>query len=265
MPTNERRVTDKPIDISVLIPFYNEAGNVLPLLEEVTTALDGLAYEIVAVNDASGDTTPAELKEALSRWPDRLTVRSHVHRAGKSAALMTGLKHVRGTWVQLLDGDGQNDPADTRRVWDAHFTNTGKDQTNIGADPVRLGLIAGKRTSRNDSGFKWLQSRIANGLRKAILNDDATDSGCGWKLIRAEAFRDLPYFAALHRFLPALVKSAGWSVIEEPVTDRPRRHGTSKYGFLGRAGAGLVDLFGVFWLIKRGRRGIDKVWLEEQL
>ena len=227
------------------------------------TALDGLAFEVVAVNDASNDETFEELKTALERWPEILNVRSHVHRAGKSAALITGLKHVRGTWVQLLDGDGQNDPADTRRVWEAHFAGP-ESQVQIGADPVRLGLIAGKRTSRNDSGFKWIQSRLANGLRKAILNDDATDSGCGWKLIRAEAFRELPYFAAQHRFLPALVKRAGWSVIEEPVTDRPRRHGKSKYGFLGRAGAGFVDLIGVFWLIKRGQRGLDKDWLEEQ-
>ena len=251
------------LDISVLIPFYNEAGNILPLLEEVVAALDGLSFEIITVDDGSTDTTGTELEEALHRWPDRLTVRTHIERAGKSAALVTGLKHVRGTWVQLLDGDGQNDPADTRRVWDAHFTETEGPRVGIGEAPLRLGLIAGKRTSRNDSGFKWLQARAANGIRRAILEDDATDTGCGWKLIRAEAFRELPYFAALHRFLPALVKRAGWAVIEEPVTDRPRRHGRSKYGFFGRAAAGFFDLIGVFWLLKRGQRGIDKARLEE--
>ena len=252
------------IDISVLIPFYNEAGNILPLLEEVTTALDGLAYEIIAVNDASSDTTADELAQALAKWPALINVRTHVMRAGKSAALITGLKHVRGTWVQLLDGDGQNDPADTRRVWDAHFAPNDHKPTGIGADPVRLGLIAGKRTSRNDSGFKWLQSRIANGIRRVILDDDVTDTGCGWKFIRAEAFRELPYFAAMHRYIPALVKRAGWSVLEEPVADRPRQHGKSKYGFFGRAFAGVFDMIGVFWLLKRGVRGLDKDWLEEQ-
>ncbi len=252
------------IDISVLIPFYNEAGNILPLLEEVETALDGLSYEIIAVNDASSDKTADELADALTRWPDRLTVRHHLSRAGKSAALITGLKYVQGDWVQLLDGDGQNDPRDTHRIWQLYFGEGADIRPDIGALPTRLGLINGRRTSRNDSGFKWLQSRIANGMRRLILNDACTDSGCGWKFIRAEALREMPYFAALHRFLPALVKRAGWSVIEEPVTDRPRRHGISKYGFWGRTGAGLIDLLGVLWLIKRGQRGVDKAWLEAQ-
>lgn len=257
-------MTDAPPDLSVLIPFHNEAGNVLPVLEEVHTVLDGLAFQVIAVDDASTDSTPLELKEALKRWPGSLAVRTHVDRAGKSAALITGLKEVRGEWVQLLDGDGQNDPNDTRRVWDAHFAANEFQDFEIGAMPTRLGLIAGRRTSRNDSGFKWVQSRIANGIRRFALKDDATDSGCGWKLIRAETFRELPYFASMHRFLPALVKRAGWSVIEEPVTDRPRLAGQSKYGFLGRAGAGLVDLFGVMWLVRRGRPGLAKEWLDKE-
>lgn len=257
-------MTQAKPDLSILIPFFNEAGNVLPVIEEVIRTLDGLAFEIIAVNDASSDATADELVEAKTRWPDLVTIKTHMERAGKSAALFTGLKYVQGTWVQLLDGDGQNDPADTRRVWDAHFTKSEFDALNIGDMPVRLGLIAGKRTSRNDSGFKWLQSRLANGLRKLLLNDNASDSGCGWKLIRAETFRELPYFAAMHRFLPALVKRAGWAVIEEPVTDRPRQHGQSKYGFFGRLGAGVFDLMGVFWLVRRGQHGVAQEWLEVQ-
>ena len=240
----------------------------MPLLDEVSAALEGLAYEIIIVDDASDDESADELKTALEKWPnhlpDHLNVRTHIARSGKSAALITGLKHVRGEWVQLLDGDGQNDPADTRRVWDAHFAASDLPRTGIGETPTRLGLIAGKRTSRNDSGFKWLQSRIANSIRRVVLDDDVTDTGCGWKFIRAEAFRELPYFAAMHRYLPALVKRAGWSVIEEPVADRPRQHGKSKYGFFGRAFAGVFDMCGVFWLLKRGVRGLDKAWLEEQ-
>lgn len=251
-------------DLSVLIPFFNEAGNVLPVIEEVVEALDGLSFEIVAIDDASTDTTASELAEAKTRWADLLTVRTHIERAGKSGALFTGLKYVRGTWVQLLDGDGQNDPADTRRVWDTHFTASEFDELKLGEAPTRLGLIAGKRTSRNDSGFKWVQSRLANGLRRLLLNDDVRDSGCGWKLIRTEAFRELPYFAAMHRFFPALVKRAGWAVIEEPVTDRPRQYGKSKYGFFGRLGAGIFDLAGVFWLVRRGKHGLAKEWLDEQ-
>lgn len=234
-------------DLSVLIPFYNEEGNVFPLLEEIHEALAGIDFEIVCVNDCSGDATGAELAEAAARWPGTVSVLTHQARAGKSAALFTGLKRVRGTWTQLLDGDGQNDINDTARLWP---------ELIAGHDTGRLGIIAGKRNSRNDSGFKWLQSRIANGVRRFMLRDDATDTGCGWKLIRTEAFRELPYFASMHRFLPALIKRADWTVREELVNDRKRWHGQSKYGFLGRLGAGIFDLLGMFWLTRRGGQGV---------
>lgn len=237
--------------LSVLIPFYNEEGNVLPLLDEVHEALNGISFEIVCVNDCSDDATKDELAQGAARWPDTLTVFTHIERAGKSAALFTGLKSVRGDWTQLIDGDGQNDINDTARLWKSLVE---------GQDTGKLGVIAGKRTSRNDSGFKWLQSRVANGVRRFMLRDDATDTGCGWKLIRTQAFRELPYFASMHRFLPALIKRAGWDVREELVNDRPRWHGQSKYGFLGRLGAGIFDLLGMFWLTRRGGQGIAKEW-----
>ncbi len=238
-------------ELSVLIPFYNEAGNILPLLEEVHTALGGINFEIIGVNDCSSDATAVELSDALKRWPETLSVFTHISRAGKSAALMTGLRAVRGQWTQLIDGDGQNDINDTARLWSLLID---------GQDVGKLGIIAGKRNSRNDSGFKWLQSRVANGVRRFMLRDGATDTGCGWKLIRTEAFRELPYFASMHRFLPALIKRAGWDVREELVNDRPRWHGQSKYGFLGRLGAGLFDLLGMFWLTRRGGQGIAAEW-----
>ncbi|NBC21367.1 MAG: glycosyltransferase [Alphaproteobacteria bacterium] len=245
-------MTDPAPQLSVLIPFYNEAGNVLPLLEEVHAVLAGaMVFEVVCVDDQSGDATGDELAEAAARWPDTVRVLTHIRRAGKSAALFTGLKAVRGAWTQLIDGDGQNDIADTKRVW-AEVVAPGA--------PPRLGLIAGRRKSRNDSGFKWLQSRVANGVRRFVLKDDATDTGCGWKLIRTETFRELPFFASMHRFLPALVKRAGWDVREEWVNDRARWHGASKYGFLGRLGAGLFDLMGMFWLIRRGGYGVAREW-----
>lgn len=238
-------------ELSVLIPFYNEQGNVLPLLEEVHDVLSEISFEVVCVNDCSSDATAAELADAASRWPDTVHVFTHVARAGKSAALFTGLKSVRGTWTQLLDGDGQNDVNDTARLWSELIADQ---------DTGALGIIAGRRNSRNDSGFKWLQSRIANGVRRFMLRDDATDTGCGWKLIRTEAFRELPYFASMHRFLPALIKRAGWTVREELVNDRARWHGQSKYGFLGRLGAGIFDLLGMFWLTRRGGQGVAREW-----
>jgi dolichol-phosphate mannosyltransferase len=238
-------------DLTVLIPFFNEAGNISPLLAEVRSALDGLDYEIVCVNDASSDATAAELAAEKAANPDRVVVLTHVRRRGKSAALFTGLRSSVGDWVQLLDGDGQNDPADCRRVWD---------KVIVSNNNQALGIVCGRRTSRNDSGFKWLQSRIANGIRRFCLKDDATDTGCGFKMIRRRAFQDLPYFASMHRFLPALIKRAGWDVVEEPVADRVRLHGVSKYGFLGRLGAGIVDLAGMMWLVRRGGYGVAAEW-----
>lgn len=221
----------------------------LPLLEEVHRELDGVAFEVVCVNDCSGDKTGEELAEAKTRWPETVQVFTHVERSGKSAALFTGLRAISGTWTQLLDGDGQNDPADCRRLFDKHIAP--------GA-PSDLGLIAGRRTSRNDSGFKWVQSRVANGIRRFALRDDATDTGCGFKMIRTRAFRDLPFFASMHRFFPALIKRAGWKVVEEPVADRARWHGASKYGFLDRLFAGIFDLMGMIWLVRRGGYGIAR-------
>jgi dolichol-phosphate mannosyltransferase len=244
-------VPEPRCDLTVLIPFYNEAGNIAPLLDEVEAALAGVRHEVVCVDDASTDATRRELAEARARRPERVRVLTHVARRGKSAALFTGLREARGEWIQLLDGDGQNDPVDARRVWDK--------LVGSGADP-RLGIVCGRRTSRNDSGFKWLQSRVANGVRRFCLKDDATDTGCGFKLVRRRAFQDLPYFASMHRFLPALVKRAGWRVDEEPVADRPRRHGVSKYGFFSRLGAGVVDLLGVMWLVRRGGYGVAAEW-----
>ncbi len=241
----------QPRDLTVLIPFFNEAGNIEPLLGEVHAALAGVDYEVVCVNDCSSDSTASELAAQRAANPDRVRVLTHVRRCGKSAALFTGLRGASGRWVQLLDGDGQNDPADARRIWDAIASRD---------ENPALGIICGRRTSRNDSGFKWVQSRIANGVRRFCLKDDATDTGCGFKLIRTTAFRDLPYFASMHRFLPALVKRAGWDVREEPVADRRRLHGSSKYGFLDRLGAGLVDLLGMIWLVRRGGYGIAAEW-----
>ncbi|MFP3942657.1 MAG: glycosyltransferase family 2 protein [Alphaproteobacteria bacterium] len=231
-------------ELTVLVPVYNEAGNLASLAEEIRAALDGVAaYELLFVDDGSGDGSAEELA-ALRRAMPEIRVIRHASRSGKSAALWTGLKAARAPWIQTLDGDGQNDPADAARAWRWLHSNEA---------PERLGIVAGQRTSRNDGGFKWLQSRIANGIRRTLLNDGTRDTGCGFKLIRAEAFRDVPFFDGMHRFLPALVRRAGWEVAVLPVTDRPRGQGTSKYGLLGRLTAGIVDLMGVVWLMRRGR------------
>ncbi len=233
------------IDLTVLVPVYNEAGNILPLADEIAAALNNVCvYEILFVDDGSSDATEAELAAAMTKDPKIRVVR-HSHRSGKSRALVTGFALARGGWIQTLDGDRQNDPADAARLWrDLHKP----------APPANLGIVAGVRKRRNDGIVKFISSRIANTTRRLLLNDATSDTACGFKLIRADAARILPYFDGLHRFLPALIRRHGLETMQIPIEDRPRIAGTSKYGFFGRLTAGIFDLMGVLWLIRRSHR-----------
>lgn len=237
-------VTESSVpELTLLVPAFNEAGNILPLAEEVRAALANVcAYELIFVDDGSSDATAQELERAQASDP-HVRVLRHPRRAGKSAALVTGFWAARAPWIQTLDADRQNDPADVARVW-----------TLIHApepDP-KLGIVAGRRTRRNDGAIKWLSSRVANGVRRALLRDSTSDTGCGFKLLRRDIALRLPFFDGMHRFLPALVRRCGYDVMQVPVADRPRVAGLSKYGFFGRLAEGIFDLFGVFWLIRRG-------------
>lgn len=229
--------------VSVVVPVLNEEDNVVPLYREIRAALDGRAdYEVVFVDDASTDATPARLAALASEPEARLRVIRHGERYGQSAALRTGISAARWPWIATLDGDGQNDPADL---------------------PGMLGLAAGRgpaeppvlyighRTERKDSGMKRFASRFANGLRARLLRDGTPDTGCGIKLFPRELFLRLPYFDHMHRFLPALTQREGGEAISVPVHHRPRQRGSSKYGVIDRAVAGAWDLLGVFWLIRR--------------
>jgi dolichol-phosphate mannosyltransferase len=230
-------------DLSVVVPVYNEAGNILPLLDEVAAALSGVVrYEIVFVDDGSSDATAAELAQAQARNP-AVRVLRHRKRAGKSMALVTGFWAARAPWIQTLDGDRQNDPKDVARIW-----------AKIQPIPARLGIVAGVRNRRNDGAVKWASSRIANFVRRNLLRDDTADTGCGFKLIRRDVAQRIPFFDGMHRFLPALVRRQGYDIAQEKIEDRARVAGLSKYGFFGRLGAGIFDLSGVFWLMRRGTR-----------
>lgn len=228
--------------LTVLVPVFNEAGNLAILADEIAAALDGVcAYELVFVDDGSTDASPSEL-ERIQAGDARVRVIRHRRRSGKSAALLTGFRAARGTWVQTLDGDRQNDPADVARLWKTLHSP---------APPPRLGIVAGQRKRRNDGAVKWLSSRIANFIRRVALRDGTPDTGCGFKLLRRDVAVLLPFFDGMHRFLPALVRRMGYEVMQFRVEDRPRGAGVSKYGFFGRLGAGLVDLVGVVWLMRR--------------
>ena len=229
-----------PLPLSVVIPAFNEAGNLPGLLREVATALRGLlAFEIVCVDDASDDGTAVALRAMREEVPE-LRVLRHATRSGQSAAIRNGVRAARGEWIATLDGDGQNDPADIPRLLACRD-----------AADASVRLFAGWRVTRHDGPGKRWASRIANAIRARLLRDDTPDTGCGLKLFERAAFLDLPWFDHMHRYLPALMQRAGWRTLSVPVGHRPRTAGVSKYDNLGRALVGIADLRGMAWLIRR--------------
>jgi dolichol-phosphate mannosyltransferase len=228
--------------ISVVVPVRNEAGNVAPLVAEIETALNGRALEVVFVNDGSGDATENELRALMALRPWLRLIR-HAQCCGQSAATLTGVKAARAPIIVTIAGDGEDDPAFVPKLIAA-----------LEAAPLTVGLVAGQRRGRKASAFKKLQSRIANRVRSAVLKDGTRDTGCGLKAFRRELFLSLPYFDGLHRFLPALVRREGFDVSFVEVVDRPRRHGTSHYGLWDRLWIGIVDLAGMWWLMRRRKR-----------
>jgi dolichol-phosphate mannosyltransferase len=226
--------------ISVVIPAFNEEGNIGRLVEETFAQVPESALgEVVAVDDASDDRTGAEIKALLGRYPDLRYVR-HERRAGQSAALRSGVLAARYPIIASMDGDGQNDPADIMRL----FGRLGRQ----GAEPA---MAAGIRAGRKGPGSRKAASRLANMIRDKVLADGCPDTGCGIKLYRRDAFLELPFFTSMHRYLPALFLTYGHEIAYEAVNDRPRLRGASKYTNLGRALIGLYDLVGVSWLRKR--------------
>jgi dolichol-phosphate mannosyltransferase len=228
--------------ISVVVPVRNEAGNVAPLIGEIASALAGRAFEIVYVNDGSTDGTEQELLGLMAERPWLRQIK-HAQSCGQSAAIRTGVMSARAPVIATIDGDGQNDPTFIPRLIAV-----------LEEGAPRIGLVAGQRVGRKASGFKRLQSRIANAVRGAVLKDGTRDTGCGLKAFRRDLFLVLPYFDALHRFLPALVRREGFDIGYVDVVDRPRHSGVSNYGFFDRLWVGILDLAGVWWLIRRKKR-----------
>lgn len=236
-------------EFSVVVPVFNERDNVTPLVNEIVAALRGkYSFEIVYVDDQSKDDSFQVLKDLMVSVPE-LRVVQHIRQSGQSTAVRNGVKAARGLWIATLDGDGQNDPADIPKLIEAR---------NKAAPEIKL--FAGWRVHRKDTGSKRWASKIANSIRASFLKDETPDTGCGIKLFERAVFMDLPYFDHMHRYLPALVKRAGFQSISVPVNHRERGSGVSKYNNIGRAWVGLKDLRGVAWLIKRSKvTGIKEV------
>ncbi|MBM4455184.1 MAG: glycosyltransferase family 2 protein [Verrucomicrobia bacterium] len=218
-------------DLSLIIPFFNEEENVSAVIAEARTAVPGA--EMIAVDDGSCDRTPALLKQEKG-----IHVIHFSKNLGQGPALYAGLLAATRPYAAMMDGDGQNDPADLPALLD--LIRTGK------AD-----FACGIRTPRRDSWQKRVASKIANAIRRSVLLDGAHDTGCSLKVIKREDVRFLVPFKGMHRYLPALLGAAGLKLGEKPVRHRPRRAGVSKYTIAGRAWVGIQDLIGVSWLLRR--------------
>ncbi len=219
-------------EVSVVIPLYNEEENISILQQELRAALAGISFEILFVDDGSQDQTLGRIERS-----DVVTVLEFEKNAGQSAAMYAGIHAATGKVIVLLDGDLQNDPADIPRLLE---------QIAAGAD-----LVCGYRAKRRDSLPKKITSRIANFVRSRFTRDGVRDTGCTLKAMRKECASALIPFRGMHRFIPALIKGAGFKIVELPVNHRPRRFGISKYGFGNRALRATVDMFGVRWLLTR--------------
>jgi glycosyltransferase involved in cell wall biosynthesis len=224
-------------DLSIVVPVFNEEDSLAQLVREITAAMAPLpaSYEVVFVDDGSTDRSREVLRE-LASGDGRLRIAAMPRNSGQSAALASGFRLARGQAVVTLDADLQNDPADIPRVLRA-------------LDGV--GMVSGVRRNRRDDWLRRASSRIANRVRRWVLDDGVTDVGCSLKAYQAEYLRRIPAFNGFHRFLPALVRMAGGSVREVDVNHRPRVHGISKYGVHNRLWRGIADLLGVRWMRRR--------------
>ncbi len=222
--------------ISVVVPVFDEEPNLAALVQEIGAAFAGLDYELLIVDDGSRDGTAATLARLAAAEP-RLRALRHDRNYGQSAALATGFAAARGELLVTLDGDLQNDPADAPRLLA---------ELERGFD-----VVSGVRRRRQDSWVRRVSSRIANGVRRRVLDDGITDVGCSMKAYRTRVLKRLPPFHGMHRFLPALTRMEGARVTEMPVEHRPRRFGKSKYGIGNRLWRGIADLLGVWWLQRR--------------
>ncbi|MCC6209282.1 MAG: glycosyltransferase family 2 protein [Gammaproteobacteria bacterium] len=233
------------MELSIVIPVFNEHENIGPLLGEIDRAIHpGVVYEVIVVDDGSTDAT-ADILAKLCAVNPRLRVLRHGFNCGQSAALLTGVAVARSPWVMTLDGDGQNDPRDICRLLSV---------CNQDGFLKLDRLITGLRRRRYDNFIRRTASLMANAIRVRLLRDECPDAGCGLKLFPRDVFLDLPRFDHMHRFLPALFLVNGRRVISVDVSHRPRLHGVSKYGFFDCLRIGIVDMFGVMWLQRRSCR-----------
>ena len=238
------------VEISIIVPVFNEADNVLPMMREVATAMSkaGSEWELVFVDDASTDETPKRIIEA-AQAERRVRGLRHQRNAGQSAAVWTGIQATNSPILCTLDGDLQNDPADLPKMI---------------AELERVDFVSGMRLSRQDTWLRKVSSKIARQARKTALGVDFRDTGCAIRAFKRTALAGVFPFNGLHRFLPVLVHGGDASTLEVPVNHRPRVAGVSKYGVWNRLGRGIYDLIAISWYQKRRYRPVQVIELVAQ-
>ena len=235
-------MTHAPIELSIVVPVFNEEENIGPLVEEVLFALNrlGRTYEIILVNDGSSDRTLDLLRSVHRQEPQHVHYLSFAENRGQTAAFIAGFRAARGRYVATLDGDMQNDPADLPAMLDF-------------LESEQVDMVNGIRKKRQDNWLRKISSRIGNGFRNWATREEVTDVGCSIRVMKRECLREIPAFNGLHRFFPTLVRMRGFSIAEMPVNHRERERGTSKYGVLNRAFVGFRDTLAVRWMQHRVR------------
>lgn len=236
-----------PVNLSIVVPVYNEEDNVLPLAEETFAAMKGtrVRFELVFVDDASSDGTWDQISEARKKFKKVRGLR-HLRNAGQSAALWTGIQATDSPLVATLDGDLQNDPADIPRML---------------AELEEFDFVCGKRLNRQDSAIRVASSVVARKIRQWALEADFEDTGCAMRVFKREALEGVFPFNGLHRFLPIIVQNGDFKTYEMPVNHRARVAGVSKYGIGNRIWRGIADLFAMRWYQARrvGRVNVEEL------
>jgi glycosyltransferase involved in cell wall biosynthesis len=229
--------TEPEPGLSVVVPFFNEAEVALEVADELGRAMAelGLRWEGLLVDDGSTDGTLGELERARGRWPQFRLIRLSQNR-GQGAALLRGILEARAPVIAMMDGDGQNVPADIGRMLPLLDS---------------AGLVVGVRTPRHDSWLRRRMSRLANAVRRRLLHDGVNDAGCALKAFRREVVASFLPVQMLNPFMPAFAVSGGFTVAEIPVRHRPRRGGRSKYGLRRLLWRPCLDLLALSWILRR--------------
>ena len=252
MPTASPSQSQSRPEVSIIVPVRNEAGNIPPLVAAISRVFAKRKFEMIIINDSSNDASLAELERAMAAHP-QLRVLTHSQPAGQSAALRNGILVARSPVIATLDGDGQNLPQDIPRLENAY--RHVKQKHSNGAN-VAMVMVVGVRQRRQDSWLKRRASAWASHWRRWLLGDSHPDSGCGLKFFDRDLFLRMPYFENMHRFMTVLAVREGALVVPVPIGHARRRHGQSKYRILDRLAVGVVDIIGVWWLLRRSRKNL---------